>query len=307
MADINHSNRLGKKLILSYNYKLLVMKKKILLPTDFSKNAWNALVYASELYKNEECDFYIMNAFVVKAYDIESIISAKPGDKDYDLALEKSQRDLNKILKRLEIRVVYPNHTYFTLPIFGSPLKAIKSAVELKDIELVVMGTKGATDSKNVTYGSNTVEAMENVRNCPVLVIPNELNYREPKEIVFPTSFKTHFKRRELTYLYEIAKITNATVRILHINKEESLSDDQKNNKELLEDCLDGINYTFHWLDNVDVNTGLHNFIQSRDSDMVAFINKKHTFFETLFSKSMADDLGYNSRVPIMVLHDLRN
>jgi nucleotide-binding universal stress UspA family protein len=283
------------------------MKKKILLPTDFSKNAWNALVYASELYKNEECDFYIMNAFVVKAYDIESIISAKPGDKDYDLALENSQRELNKVMKRLEIRVVYPNHTYLTLPVFGSPLKAIKVAVELKDIELVIMGTKGATDSKNVIYGSNTVEVMEHVRNCPVLVIPNDLNYREPKEIVFPTSFKTHFKRRELKYLYEIAKITNTSVRILHISKEEKLSDKQKNNKELLEDCLDGIDYTFHWLDNVHVNTGLHNFIQSRDSDMVAFINKKHTFFETLFSKSMATDLGYNSRIPMLVLHDLRN
>lgn len=283
------------------------MKKKILLPTDFSKNAWNTLVYASELYKNEECDFYIMNAFVVKAYDIESIISAKPGDKDYDLAKENSQVELNKMMKRLEIRVVYPNHTYLTLPVFGSPLKAIKEAVELKDIELVVMGTKGATDSKNVIYGSNTIEVMEHARNCPVLVIPNDLEYSEPKEIVFPTSFKTHFKRRELIYLYEIAKITNATVRVLHISKAEKLSEKQKNNKELLEDCLDGINYTFHWLDNVDVNTGLHNFIQSRDSDMVAFINKKHTFFETLFSTPMVTDLGYNSRVPILVLHDLRN
>jgi nucleotide-binding universal stress UspA family protein len=283
------------------------MKKKILLPTDFSKNAWNALAYASELYKNEECDFYILNAFSAKAFDIEGIFGLKPGDKEYDAALEKSQKELDKILKRLEIRVVYPNHTYFTMGIYGSPLNAIKQAVELKDIEMIVMGTKGATDAKNILYGSNTVEVMEKVRNCPVLAIPGDKTYSEPKEIVFPTSFKTHFKRRELKYLYEISKITNASVRILHINKEESLSESQLQNKELLEDCLDGLDYSFHWLDNVDVNTGLHNFVQSRDSDMVAFINKKHTLFDTLFARPMIADIGYNPIVPLLVLHDLRN
>ena len=39
------------------------MKRRILLPTDFSKNAWRAITYAQELYKNESCNFYILNVF----------------------------------------------------------------------------------------------------------------------------------------------------------------------------------------------------------------------------------------------------
>ena len=283
------------------------MKKRILLPTDFSKNAWNAINYASELYKTESVDFFLLNAFKLVSYDIESIFVAKPGDKEYDAALEQSEKDLRKILKMIELKTPNPNHNYFSMSIFDTPIEAIKEAVELKDIDLVVMGSKGETDAKSVIYGSSTLEAMEKVRNCPVLAIPNMASYKEPKEIVFPTSFKTHFKRRELKHLYEIAKITNSAVKILHINTEKQLTDLQKKNKDLLEEFLDGIEYSFKWLDNVSVNEGLEEFVRRRGSDIIVFINKKHTFFDTIFSRPLVKDLGANSKIPVLVLHDLRN
>jgi nucleotide-binding universal stress UspA family protein len=283
------------------------MKKRILLPTDFSKNAWNAIKYASELYKTESVDFFVLNAFKIRSYDIESVFGAKPGDKEYDEALEQSEKNLHKVLKMIEIKTSYRSHRYFSISIFDTPVEAIKAAVELKDIDLVVMGTKGATDANSVIYGSNAIDVMEKVRNCPVLAIPNTVKYTEPKEIVFPTSFKTHFKRRELNYLYEIAKITNSTVSILHINTEKQLTELQKKNKDLLEEFLDGIEYSFKWLDNVSVNNGLEEFVRRRDSDIIVFINKKHTFFDSIFSRPLVKDLGANSQIPILVLHDLRN
>lgn len=283
------------------------MKKRILLPTDFSKNAWNAIEYAIELYKTESIDFFILNAFKVESYDIESIFVAKPGDKEYDEALEQSEKNLKKILKMIELKKAYSNHTYFSMSIFDTPLDAIKEAIELKDIDLVVMSSKGETDSKSVIYGSSTIDAMEKVRNCPVLVIPSMAKYIEPKEIVFPTSFKTHFKRRELKYLYEIAKITNSAIRILHINTEKELTELQKKNKDLLEEFLDGIEYSFKWLDNVSVNDGLEEFVRRRGSDIIVFINKKHTFFDSIFSRPLVKHLGKNSQIPVLVLHDLRN
>ena len=133
------------------------------------------------------------------------------------------------------------------------------------------------------------------------------VNYIEPKEIVFPTSFKTHFKRRELKYLYEMAKITNSAVRILHINTEKHLTDLQKQNKDLLEEFLDGIEYSFEWLDNVSVNDGLEEFVRRRGSDIIVFVNKKHTFFDSIFSRPLVEDLGASSQIPVLVLHDLRN
>jgi nucleotide-binding universal stress UspA family protein len=268
------------------------MKKRILIPTDFSKNAWNAIEYAADLYRRESVDFFLLHAY---------------GSSRSSTAAEQAEKGLQKTLQHLEIRIVPPNHSYQVVAMDSLPLRAIKETIERKDIDLVVMGTKGETDDKDVFYGSNTMDAMEKVRNCPVLAIPGGLLYQDPNEIVFPTSYKTHYKRRELIYLFEISRITNAPIRILHVQSEKSLSPKMQSNKELLEDCLDGANYSFHWLENVGVQEGLFNFVSQRNSGMIAFINKKHQFFGSIFSNPLVKQLGMYAKVPVLALHDLRN
>ncbi len=283
------------------------MTKKILLPTDFSKSAWDALRYASELYKHEEVDFFLLNAFMVQNYSIDNMMIPEPGEKYYDDAKSNSELGLQKLLKRIEILMVPSNHSYFTKTVYGLPLDAVKTFVEDKDVDLVVVSNKGETDAIDILIGSNTIDFMEKVRNCPVFMIPSETTFKEPNEIVFPTSFKTHFKRKELIHLYEIAKITNAPIRILHVGKEEALSTDQKEKRELLEECFDGLTYTFHFQEDTNVQAGLNVFIESRNSEMIAFINKKHGFFSSIFSNPMVKNLGNNAKVPVLALHDLRN
>lgn len=284
------------------------MKKKILLPTDFSKNAWNAISYAIELYKNEECDFFVLNTYNVSGYALDSVMVPEPGDRAYEQAKEESENGLAKILEKLSFRDDYPNHKFYMISQFNTLLDAIKDVVEKKDIEMIVMGTKGASNARDVIYGSNTVLIMEKVRNCPILTIPENTIFIAPKEIVFPTSYRTHYKRRELQYLIEIAQISNAAIRVLHISKgDEALDESQQNNKGLLEEYFDGLTYSFHTLHSGDVQTALSCFVESRDSDMITFINKKHSFFGSIFSKPMVKELGYHSKVPVLALHDLRN
>ncbi|MCK8520950.1 universal stress protein [Aquimarina sp. D1M17] len=282
------------------------MKKKILLPTDFSKNAWNAIVYAIELYKNEACDFYVLNTFSTTGYALESMMVPEPGERLYEEAKEKSEIGLAKTLERLTFRDDNPDHKFFIVSQFNSLLDGIKDLIDKKDIELVVMGTKGDTDAATIVYGSNTVLIMEKVRNCPVLAIPNEASFQEPKEIVFPTDFKTSFKRRELQYLIEIAKINNAAIRILHISESDELTEEQQGNKQLLEENFENLEYSFHTLHNVDVRSGLSAFVESRESDMITFVNRKHSFFGSMFSKPMVKNLGYHSKVPVLALHDFQ-
>ncbi|MBG6131837.1 nucleotide-binding universal stress UspA family protein [Aquimarina sp. EL_43] len=283
------------------------MKKKILLPTDFSKNAWNAILYAIELYKNETCDFYVLNVFNATGYALESMMIPEPGERFYEEAKEKSEKGLSKIEERLSFRDDNPNHKFFMISQFNNVLSAIKDTVEKKDIEMIVMGTKGTTNAGDLIYGSNTVLVMEKVRNCPVMAIPENTNYKEPKEIVFPTDYRTQIKRRELQYLIEIARITNAEIRILHVTNDDDLDEEQENNKRLLVEYLDGIKYTFHTLHNIDVKGGLSSFVESRESDMITFINRKHSFFGSIFSRPMVKNLGQHSQVPVLALHDLAN
>ena len=50
--------------------------KKILLPTDFSENALNAIHYALHLFKDESCAFFILNTYTPMIYNYEYQLNA---------------------------------------------------------------------------------------------------------------------------------------------------------------------------------------------------------------------------------------
>ena len=284
------------------------MKRKILLPTDFSKNSWHAIIYAIELYKKQACDFYILNIFSVTGNIIDSLINMDPGSELYEIAKLDSENGLAKISDMLTFKDYHnPKHHFTTISTFNNVLEAIKRIVEEKDIEMIIMGNKGKTASITDVFGSVAVDVMEKIRNCPVIVVPETAKHNLPNEIVFPTSYKTHLKRRELNYLLDISKLCNAAIRVLHVSNEDELSDKQLKNKNLLAEYFEGINYTFHFLTHTDITEATNCFVESRDSDMIAFINKKHMFFGSILTQPLVKEIGYKSKVPILVLHDLRN
>lgn len=283
------------------------MKKKILIPTDFSKNAYNALTYAAGLYKDAICDFYLLNAYTTTGYTLTDMAIPEPGSISYDNAATVSVNGLEKVMDMLDFRARNHRHTYHIISEFNDPLEAIKNTVEKKDIDLVIMGTKGASNKNGVLFGSNTITAMEKVRNCPVMGVPLDTRVGAIKEIVFPTSFKTHYKKRELVHLVDLARLHQANICIVHVTKNDALSHTQRENRQLLEDCIEGTYYSFHTLKGADPVTAVKIFVQSRGSDMVAFINKKHGFFGSLFTTPMVKELGMFSKVPLLVMHDMRN
>ena len=284
------------------------MRLKILLPTDFSKNAWRAIKYVLELYKNDHCVFYILNVFSATSNIVDSILNMEPGSELYETSKEKSELGLDKVLDMIMFSDRNrPNHQFKTISVFNNTVDAIKNVIEENDIEMIVMGTKGETDSRQKIFGSVAVYVMEKVRNCPVIVVPEKAKNILPKEIVFPTSYKTHYKRRELRYLTDIAIKFNAHIAILHVLENKELDDNQEENKLLLEDIFEEVNYSFHSLSNYSIESAVNLFVESRDSDMVAFINKKHPFFGSILTNALVKDIGFHSIVPILVMHDLRN
>ncbi|MBT8209187.1 MAG: universal stress protein [Eudoraea sp.] len=280
------------------------MNRRILLPTDFSNNALNAIRYAVALYKEVPCDFYFLNAFRIGGYSIDSLTPPEPGDIAYEASREESETGLAKLLDTLDLHFDNPRHHYHTIASFNSLLFAMKSTIAQYDIDLVVMGTKGITGAESIIFGTNTINVMEGVTQCPVLAIPQDYRYSLPREIVFPTDYKVTYKRRELKYLLEIARLHKAFIRVLHIKKENKLNREQESNLELLTAILEGSDHSFHSLEDMKIHKGIGAFVESRESEMIAFINRKHTFLGKILSKPLVQELGYNYSIPILALND---
>ncbi|MEO8773726.1 MAG: universal stress protein [Gelidibacter sp.] len=281
------------------------MKRKILLPTDFSENASQAIQYALELYKDQKCLFYLLNVFYIKATDIESLMSMEPGSELFEATKKNSESELHRLLNAFAFGDNgNPNHSFQTIAVFSEPMQAIKTIVAEKDIELIVMGTRGQTNTRSKIYGSTATDVMEEIRNCPVIVVPQLAKRELPKEIVFPTGFKSPFKKRELDYLIDIAKICNASIKVLHISEDGKLNEKQTNIKKLLDDYFVDVDHSFHFLSHMAVPAAINCFVESRESDMVAFMNRKHSFFASILNQPLVKGIAYNSKVPILVMHD---
>ena len=279
------------------------MNKRILIPTDFSKNALNAIRYTIDLYAKLNCDFYFLNVFSFDKYTTNNLSIPEEGSAAYEQAKEDCENNFVKLLDTLALHPENLKHNYYIESSYSFLSEAIQKIITEKDIDLVAMGTKGATGSKGVLFGSNTVMAMEKIRECPVLAIPEHVSFMSPKEIVFPTDFKDAFKRSEFRYLIELAKMHSAEIAILHLEKNKELTETQLSNKQLLSSILSEIAHQFHTLTEKNLGKGIQSFVESRESDMVSFINRKHFFFGNVFSRPLIKEIGYDSDVPILALH----
>ncbi len=279
------------------------MNKRILIPTDFSKNALNAARYTVDLYSKLNCDFYFLHVLNFKKHMYNNLTIPEEGSAAYELAKGDAEKNFEKLLDSLELHNDNPKHNYYTKCTHSFLSEAVKTLIAEKDIQLVAMGTKGATGSKAVLLGSNTVSAMEKIRECPVLAIPQDSSFKPPKEIVFPTDYKKPFKQSELNYLVEIGKMHQTSVAVLHLNKKKELDATQENNQKLLQVILGAMKHEFFSLSEKDLGRGIQTFVESRNSDMIAFINRKHIFFGSIISRPLVKEIGYNTKVPILALH----
>ncbi|NAY92422.1 universal stress protein [Muricauda sp. JGD-17] len=282
------------------------MDKRILLPTDYSKNALNAIRYAQQLYAKVRCDFYLVNAFQASGYTLDSMMVPEPGERFYEMAKHESEEGMNRLLEILKLHPENPKHRFHTICTFNGLVEAVKNIVASKDIDIIVMGTKGVTASKARIFGTGTVAVMERIKACPVIAVPSEYVFNPPKEIVFPTDYKSKYKEKEIDHVKEIAKLHDSKINVVHIDRDKDgqLNKKEESNKLLLQDILDGTDYEMHFLTATKTSDGINLFVESKGGDMIAFLNRRHLFFGSILSNPLVKEIGYDPKVPILELND---
>jgi nucleotide-binding universal stress UspA family protein len=281
--------------------------KKILLPTDFSKNSLNAMVYALELFKDIPCKFYLLNVFkipyltneVLMENDAHQLVKLEEG------LYETSLKGMKDVLKKLKLKSS-SNHKFELLSDYNFFINSLKKYVEAKNIDLIVMGTKGATGAKEIFMGSNTGDVIMKTE-CNVLAVPENAVFKEPNEITFPTDFRIPYKKEDIMPLIEIAEMYQSSIRVLLFSDKSNGDEEQKFNKKSLKRYLGKINQTYHTLTNTDFEVALNCFTQSRGNiDMIAIIAKHYNFFQRLFFKPKVEELSFHTQIPLLVLHKIK-
>ena len=163
------------------------------------------------------------------------------------------------------------------------------------------MGTKGATGSLGVLFGSNTIHVLKKVK-CPVIAIPEGFAYKKPIELLFPSDYELRFKNSHIQPIIEIAQMHHSNVNILNAGFGYDLSAKQEANKERLEVYFNKIAHLFHRVHHQGVSESIKNFQEKNRINMLLMINNKHSFFENLFFKSIVNQIGLHLTIPFLVI-----
>ena len=278
--------------------------KKILLPTDFSKNSINAIEYASQLFKEVPCRFYLLNVFKIPYLVNEELMEhnvaelAALGEEMYDSSI----KEMETLIERLPTN---EKHNFETISDYNLFNLAVHKVVEEKNVELIIMGTKGATGAKEIFMGSNTGDVVMR-SSCNVIAVPENHSFKSPKEIVFPTDFKVDYNFEDLAPLINLSEMYNSSIRIVHFSEESDLDQVQEENKKKLSTFLDHIDHEFYTLSSSDFEDGLNCFTQSRANiDMIVILVRHYGFFQRLFFKPKVRSLSFHTNIPLFVMHQL--
>jgi nucleotide-binding universal stress UspA family protein len=274
-----------------------------LLPTDFSENAENAINYALEFFKNELCTFYILNVQKTSNYMMDDLMAAPANTSLHQSVIHNSKEKLNLLIEKLQQEIKHENYTFLGITDYDVFTDAIKQAVKSKDINLIVMGTNGATGTREVVFGSNTLNVIRKI-DCPVLVIPQGYTFEGLKTILYTIDYNDHFNKENIEPLVDTLIKSKASLRILKIKEDDTVTVADFDDKKHLKDFFKDINHTFHSITNVPTPLAIDSFVQIMNVDMNAMFIHRETFLDRFFHGSETSKISYGTRVPLLIMHN---
>lgn len=275
--------------------------KTILFPTDFSAGAENAFNYTVSICGKLKAKLILFNSFHIPVYTSEM-----PVNEDTEVHLRKMAKD--RLLSLQNNALIQSNNLDVkTVASCGLAVDNIIQTAKEKKVNLIIMGTKGASGLKEIFIGSNAAAVLEKA-SCPVIVIPEKAKFKNIDKIVFATDFgESDFDF--IASLTEMAKLFKSEIMIVHVSQVRPEKADEKDllqwyRKELKKKVnVEYKKISFHILVGGNVDYELEDFIEKNKVDLLALSMRKRNIFSKLFEPSLTKKMAYHSHIPLLAFH----
>lgn len=269
--------------------------KKILVPTDFSAQAENALKVAAQLAKTYQCELYLLHILEVPMRSVDALSSyselpealffIKLAQKHF--AELRSSEYLNGITVHEQVE-------------YQEVFKGVFHVCKNNNIDLIVMGSNGSDSLKEMIIGSNT-EKVVRTSETPVLVIKNVHEKFKTDHFVFASDFKEESKPAFKKVL-SFASLFNAKVHLLMVNTPNHFKTSHDSQNKIQHFIKDFIlpEHTINIYNDVTIETGILNFSKSIRADLIGMSTHGRQGISHFFNGSISEDLVSSAKRPVM-------
>lgn len=272
--------------------------KRILFPTDFSTTADNALHYAVAFAQKLNSTLVLFNTYPIPVY-----VTEIPTETVLN---ERVKSEAENLLKELEKKVhnLAPDVKTERLSSWGFAADEINFHIKENNIDLVIMGTHGASGLKKIIFGSNTADVISR-SSCPVLAVPDGVAYKDFLHIAFATDCNES-EIPSIKTAIDFAKIFNADFTLVHIS--DGILNTQMV-KSTLENFCDRIRkecdfpkVEIKMVETPDIVKGLTESFLNDEIDLMVIAHKKRNILSQLVHPSISKKISYQLVSPLLAL-----
>ncbi|PNQ72807.1 hypothetical protein C1T31_09870 [Hanstruepera neustonica] len=277
--------------------------RNILITTDFSDNANHAIDFVLNLFQYESCKFHLLHVVKASSFISDDLMSLKPSSSLYSQIIADEKQRLDIEIERLSNQYNNILHEFTPIVDYDNLIGAIKQSVDNNNIELIVMGTKGATNSIKKIFGSNTLRVIENIE-LPVLAIPESCKIKPITKILFTTNLSRNYHHDDLKFLVGFSEHYNCEIHMLHVSEKASFTQEQERIKNQLDELFKNISHHLIDVSESSFLTSVIKYIEGNGIDMFAMVSRQHSFFEKLFNEQKIEKIANHLDVPFLALTD---
>lgn len=274
--------------------------KKIIVPTDFSPVALNALNYAADMAIAINAELLIVNVYNIPVSYTEVPVVM--------ISVEEMKKSSNNQLTELQKNILHITSGKIKVDIesrMGDTVDELEDICNTINPFAVIMGAKGKSGLENLLYGSTTLTAIRHL-SWPIICIPPGKEYGHGiKKIGFACDFKEVKESTPVSLINEMVTVFEASLHVLNVDYHNKNFHPQTPEETFqLHSLLDDLKPTYHYIDHPDVEDGINEFAEKNNMDLIITIPKKHKLLDGIFKPSSTRQLVFQSHIPIMCVHE---
>lgn len=271
--------------------------KTLLVPVDFSESAFNALRYAYHLALANHSRLVLLNCYQIPAGQGNVMIDFK------DILERDSINGLQDFQERVQILFGITPVEIQTESFYGFLYEGVDTMLKKYSVDLVVMGTNGATHFMSKIFGTNTSQLLRRI-STPILAVPVGAEWHGWHHTIFASDFLNDNSSIVFSKFKRLINGMKLTIDVLHvIDKTESRISYDKIESKFIADS-ERANLEFHYEPAENAVDGILKYTSSHPCDLLVMLRHKHGFVEELFSTSATRKLALHSKNPVLLLQD---
>ena len=268
--------------------------KKILVPTDFSQHAENALRVAAQIAKKNNSEIILLHMLELPHQEIDLI----GGSSIPEIMFFKKRAFSN--LEKLVNEDFLEGIKISEIVQFEKAFDGILEVSRKNKVNLIVMGSHGSSGFQELFIGSNT-EKVVRTSEVPVLIIKNEIQEFKADNLVFASDFSPELKK-PFQQLIEFADLFNSHLSLVMINTPNSFRPTHLSKKIMNEFMAEFStkNYSLHVYNDSNIEKGILNFANSIDADLIGMCTHGRTGLAHFYNGSIGEDLVNHASKPVL-------